>query len=147
MTQRSDKPKTLAELRSRVSVDDRDLLDFCWASYSSSGKHPKIRDAYYKFEKPRVEDAVNRLGGSLIRRTWSSDTPGEEYHVTHLGALCSNDGPRLSGLVVRYVRALKKLYDANHETRGLRSPEFKPYLDATGAELGDGDMRDLGRLL
>jgi len=122
-------------------------LDFCWTHYRKNGQHPKIREVYFKFEKPIVDEAVKRLTGNLIRRTWSSTTAGEEYQVTHLGALVSADGTRLTDLLERYLDALKPLYDANHDLRGISSKDLKQYLDGAGQEFTAESFQDLGRLL
>lgn len=142
-----DRPTTLDALRARIDEHDRDILDFCWSHYRTNGQHPKIREVYFKFEKPNVEEAVSRLTGNLIRRSWSSSTPGEDYQITHLGALASADGVRLICLLERYLQALKFLYDANHDIRGISSKDLKPYLDRTGQEFTADELQDLGCLL
>lgn len=144
----NSRPKTLDELRSRIDEADREILSFCWSLYREHGQHPKLRDIYFKFEKPIVDEAAKRLSGNLIRRVWSSDTLGEDCRVTHLGALVSDDGIRLTGLLEQFLEALKLLYDANHDTRGIVSKDLKPYLDrACRRDFPDDDLRDLGRLL
>ncbi len=143
-----NRPKSLDELRTQVGKQDREILDFCWSQYRTSGQHPKIRDVYFKFEKPKVDEAVVRLTGNLIRRAWSSNTPGEEYQVTDLGALVSADGMRLTRFLERYLEALKLLYDSNHDIRGINSKDLKPYLGrARQEEFTDIEFQDLGRLL
>jgi hypothetical protein len=141
------RPKSLDELRARIEERDRKILDLCWAHYRKKGQHPKIRDVYFEFERPNVDDAVNRLTGNLIRRTWGGSTPGEEYQITDLGALASTDGVRLTGLLERYLEALRLLYDANHDVRGINSNDLRPYLDRTAQGFTTEELQDLGRLL
>lgn len=145
--QTSTRPKSLDELRQRIKERDQRVLDLCWSDYKAQGKHLKIREAYFKFERPEVDAAVQRLTGNLIRQAYSSETPGDEFHVTALGVLVSSDGKRLEAMVEHFLRAIKDAYEKNHHIRGMNSDELKPYLDATGEPYTADEVRDLGRVL
>lgn len=147
MCKSSSKPASLDDLRSCVSNADRRLLDLCWFNYRRHGKHLKVRSAYSEFTKPGADAAVSRLTGNLIRRGWSSDTPGENYEITHLGALVSSEGERLERLIERYLLAVKAVYEKNHEIRFVTSDDLKPYLDAAGVEITAEELADLGKVL
>lgn len=139
-------PDSLDALRAQIRDADRWILDLCWSHYKLNGKHLKIREAYFKLGKPQVDATVARLTGNLIRRSWG-DTPGDNYQITHLGALVSSDGSRLEELIKRFLVAVRTAYEENHELRGIDSNDLKRHLDATGTPLAAEEIRDLGRVL
>lgn len=131
---------TLQQLRSRVTGVDRDILNRCWSHYRVEGRHVPVREIYFEFGRPRVEESVQRLTGNLIRETWGGT--GQVYGLSFLGALVSSDGERLENLLERYLAAVKKAYEANHRIKILSRDDMNQY-----AAFSPSELLDLGRLL
>lgn len=137
---------SLEELRATVRDEDRSLLDLCWTQYIPEKGNLKVREAHFKLGKPAVDASAERLTGALIRKDWGN-TQGEEYKLTHLGALASSEGVRLEKLIVSFLVAMRDFYEGNHEKTLVKSSELLHHFESTGTKLTPDDLNDLGKVL
>lgn len=139
-------PSSLDELRATVRDEDRHLLDLSWSHYIPEKTNLKVREAHFELGKPAVDASAERLTEALIRKGWGY-TQGEEYKITHLGALASSEGARLEKLIVSFLVAMRDFYEHNHEKTLVKSSDLLPHFESTGAKLTPDDLNDLGKVL
>jgi hypothetical protein len=93
MKQISAKPDCarLAELRSRVTTEQRKLLDQFWQEAKATDQWPICRVVHSQLRKTKVKDLLNPLGGDVVYER-DGQNEGSCYALTLLGVLLTSEG-------------------------------------------------------
>lgn len=120
----------LAELRRKLSSDQKGLLNEFWQHYQQHGKWPLTRTVHSRHEKQMVRKCLGAIGGDVVRESRDSQT-GNHYELGIIGVLLTDNGPECFGLLVRYLEFLRKQFKENPERLDFTDKDFRPALNLT----------------
>ncbi len=127
--QRTQTP-VLADLRKRLTEDQRRVLNAVWEYYRDHNKWISARLLHHQMRKEFVLATIAPLGGTVILKNF--EAPGKEYYeLTILGVLLSDYGFDAEELLVRYFDYIRSQFMQNPEIEKVIGDEVGQALQLT----------------
>jgi hypothetical protein len=121
----------LDELRAGITSDERQLLTAIWRRYREQRSGMPCRVLHLTFRDLPSRAMLERLGRSAVVTSWESE---ECYRLTFLGALLTEDGAAVEGLVIRYLDYVTEQCLADPEFSLVRSEAIEAALALATSE-------------
>lgn len=120
----------LADLRKRLTEDQRNVLNTVWEYYRDHSKWIPARLLHHQMRKEFVLATITPLGGTVILKNF--EAPGKEYYeLTLLGVLLSDYGCDAEELLVRYFDYIRSQFMQNPEIEKVIGDEVRQALQLT----------------
>lgn len=114
---------SIDELQKRISNEQRAILDAVWASIKETGLGLAERTLLHTYSRETLVAATNALGGDVIITGFTENK--QRYNLQLVGIFLTSDGPRLEGLMKKYLCLLRRLYEKNPDIEGVGSTELE----------------------
>lgn len=135
-----DRIESLADLRSRLTQNQREILGAIWRRYRQRGEWIPTRVLYHEFGKEAVHAASEHLSGSIVYV--SPDPQQVRFQLTFLGVLLTDEGEQFEDLILKYLDYARNQYLSDPEADVIASAAICDSLGLSGHE-----CRTLGILL
>lgn len=125
---------SLDQLRQTLTPSQRRVVNTIWGEFKQRGhENPSWflidnpptavsrRRLHRLLGRDPVESAVNALGGSVVQIHHIYGGGGEQYVLTLLGAMLTDDGPELQAMVSRYLEFVRAKYLENPDVPRVSS--------------------------
>lgn len=126
---------TVDHLRSRLTDDQRAILDAIWDYYQEHVKDKRwisTRRLHQAFRREVVFAAFRGLGGSVVREDGYG--PDAHYSLSFLGVLLANRGAEAEDLLVRYLEYVRQRFGADPDISGVDGVDVESALNITKDE-------------
>jgi hypothetical protein len=116
-------------LRRRLTAPQRAFLSTLWRFYQDHGQWVPARLVHQHFGKPAAQIHLAELGENLVQSY--RENGKEQYRLTFLGVLLTDQGEESERLLVRYLEYVRDLYKADPRVEWVGSAEVENALALT----------------
>ena len=116
-------------LRRRLTAPQRAFLSTLWRFYQDHGQWVPARLVHQHFGKPAVQSHLAELSENLVQGY--RENGKEQYRLTFLGVLLTDQGEESERLLVRYLEYVRDRYKADSRVEWVGSAEVENALALT----------------
>jgi TIR domain len=113
---------SLSGLRNQLSPDQQLVLNLTWKHFQQNNTGIPIAALYQHLAKDALDTAINGLGGSIIHEITNGR---KRYSLTFLGCLLTDEGERIEGLIVDFLRFLRARLASDTELNQVTSQDVE----------------------
>ncbi len=119
----------LADLRKRLTDDQRTILDAIWSHYHDQNQWMPSRPLHQRFGQAAVRRTLEQLGDSVLLEF--QDEGKDYYRLTFLGVLLAGQGEESEQLLARYLAYVRDRSSADPTVEWVGSQEVEATLGLT----------------
>jgi hypothetical protein len=120
-----ESPEIVTELRAKITVPQREVLDFIWENYLQTRLPLSGRRLGVHFGKNTLEQRLVGLSGNVLYLQERSGTVGQGHLLTLLGVLLTKDRDLVEILICRFLTYVQQQLEHDPDLQTVHGSRFR----------------------